>query len=255
MVFDRIIQEVRHGAVAVALLVVLAAPSSALNSPFALGSSFAFGSSFFVLHPSFAQAGGTITGTVSTKAAGLRPLRATIDQRVCGNELPDEAIVTDGAGHLANAIVTLVGVKSRAGASSATIMNEKCRFSPRVQIVGPKATITTSSSDPILHTTNAQIGSKTIFNVALPVPGVKINKLVSGPGLVRVSCNTHPWMRGWVVATDEIAAVTRADGTFTLSDVPAGSYELRIWHEALKGASQKLTVASGQVATVNFVLQ
>ena len=35
------------------------------------------------------------------------------------------------------------------------IMNEKCSFSPRVQVVRPNATITTSSKDPILHTTNA----------------------------------------------------------------------------------------------------
>ena len=200
--------------------------------------------------------GGTLTGVVTTKAAGAKPLRVTMDQRVCGNELPDEAIVVSGSGELANAVVTLVGVKARAAAPSAGIMNEKCRFAPRVQIVRPNSTLTTSSRDPILHTTNAQTeAGRSLFNVALPVPGITIKKPVAGPGLVRLVCNTHPWMRGYVHVTDDMAAVTGGDGRFTLTDVPAGTYELRIWHETLAGVAQKVTVAGGQTVTINFDLK
>jgi plastocyanin len=233
MSIERIAQEIRHFALASACFVALTAPGS-------VG----------------AQAAGTITGTVTTKAGSLRPLRVTIDQKVCGDELPDEAIVTDAAGRLANAVVTVSGLKARASASTSSVMNEKCRFSPRVQIARPNATITTSSSDPILHTTNAQTtAGKTIFNVAIPMPGIKITKPVSQAGLLRLSCNTHPWMRGWVLVTDEISALTGADGTFTLNEVPAGNYELRVWHEALKGAPQKVSVTAGKTSAVNFVLQ
>ena len=41
-------------------------------------------------------------------------MRVTIDQKVCGNELPDEAIVVDAQGRLANAVVILTGVKRAA---------------------------------------------------------------------------------------------------------------------------------------------
>lgn len=199
---------------------------------------------------------GTVSGVVTTKAAGLKPLRVTMDQRVCGNELPDESVVVDGAGRLANAVITLTGVKSSANAQRSGIMNEKCRFAPRVQVVRPNATITTASKDPILHTTNASLaGGKSLFNVAVPVPGIKISKPVSGAGLVRVVCNTHPWMRGYVIVTDEIAAVTGGDGTFSLPNVPPGTYELRVWHESLKGAPQKVTVSAGQTTTIKFELR
>jgi hypothetical protein len=202
------------------------------------------------------QATGTIAGVVTTKAQAPKPVRVTMDQRVCGNELPDEAVVVDGNGHLANAVITLSGVKSAGNAPSSGIMNEKCRFSPRVQIVRPNATITTSSKDPILHTTNASLdGGKSLFNVAVPVPGIKIVKPVSGPGLVRVVCNTHPWMRGYVIVTDEFAAVTGVDGAFSLANIPPGTYEVRIWHESLKAAPQKVTVTSGQTAAINFELR
>jgi plastocyanin len=203
-----------------------------------------------------AQATGTITGVITTKAAGLKPLRVTMDQRVCGDELPDEGVVVNAQGRLANAVLTLAGVKSAGNARASGIMNEKCRFSPRVQIVAPNATLTTSSADPILHTTNASLdGGKSLFNVAMPVPGIKITKPVNRAGLVRVVCNTHPWMRAYVIVTDDAAAISGADGQYTLTNLPAGTYELRIWHETLKGAPQRVSVTAGQTTTMNFELK
>jgi hypothetical protein len=199
---------------------------------------------------------GSITGVVTATAKGLAPVRVTIDQKVCGNELPDQAIVLDPQGHLAFAVVTLAGVKSKTGAAETVVTNEKCAFGPRVQVARPNANVRTTSKDPILHTTNASTeNGRTLFNVALPIPGINIVKPVGPAGVVRLSCNTHPWMRGWVVVTDDMAAVTSADGRFTLSDVPPGTYELRVWHEALKGAPQKITVVAGKATDVVFQLK
>lgn len=200
------------------------------------------------------QAGGSVTGTITTTARGAAPLRVTIDQKVCGNELPDEAIVVDAQGRLANAVVMLTGVKR--AAADAVVTNEKCRFGPRVQLARPNANVRTTSKDPVLHTTQAQLeNGRTIFNVALPVPGLNISKPVGAAGTVRLSCNTHPWMRGWMIVTDEAGAVSGADGRFTIHNVPPGTYELRVWHEALKGAPQKITVVAGKPTGINFQLK
>ena len=194
----------------------------------------------------------TITGTVTTTAKGVPPVRVTIDQKVCGNELPDEAIVVDGQGRLANAVVILTGVKRQAP-SEASVSNEKCRFAPRVQLISSKTAVRTTSKDPILHTTNAQLeNGRTLFNVALPVPGININKPIAASGPVRLSCNTHPWMRGWLVVTDDAAAVSGADGRFTIDNIAPGTYDVRVWHEALKGAPQKVMVSPGKPTEVNF---
>lgn len=230
---DAFWRELRHGALAAGLFVAMVAPGS-LD----------------------AQAGGTIAGTVTTTAAAHAPLRVTFDQKVCGNELPDDAVARNASGQLANAVVTLTGVKTKGTAPGPSITNDKCRFVPRVQVARPQATITTTSTDPVLHTTNAQrADGKTLFNIALPVPGMKISKPAGDAGLVRISCNTHPWMHGWVVVTDEMSAVTGADGKFAIRDVPPGTYELRIWHEALAAAPKKVTVAPAQTATADFVLK
>jgi hypothetical protein len=196
----------------------------------------------------------SITGTITTKAKGSAPLRVTIDQKVCGNELPDEAIVVDAQGHLANVVVTLTGLKRPM--ADAVVSNERCRFVPRVQVARPNAGVRATSKDPMLHTTQAQReNGRTIFNVALPVPGLNITKPIGGAGIVRLTCNIHPWMRGWIVVTDDAAAVSGADGRFRIDDVPPGTYELRVWHEALKGAPQKITVAAGKPAVINVELK
>jgi hypothetical protein len=190
-----------------------------------------------------AAAQGSIRGTVSTAAKAPGTVRVTIDQKVCGNELPDEAIVVDAQGHLANAVVILTGVK-RAAAGETAVMNEKCRFAPRVQLARPNANVRTSSRDAVLHTTQAQLEN-----------GRTICKPVGPAGTVRLNCNTHPWMRGWVIVTDDAAAVSSADGRFTIDNVPPGTYEVRVWHEALKGAPQKITVTAGQPTEINFQLK
>jgi len=58
-----------------------------------------------------------------------------------------------------------------------------------------------------------------------------------------------------VIVTDDAAAISGADGKFTLDNIPPGTYELRVWHEALKGAPQKVTVVAGKPAEVNFQLK
>lgn len=198
-----------------------------------------------------AQGSGSVTGVVTAAGKPLAPIRVTFDQKVCGNELPDEAVLLDAQGHLANAVVILTGVKARPVGGEPSVVNEKCRFAPRVQIARPNANVRTTSKDPMLHTTNAVTeGGKTLFNVALPFPGINIAKPIGGAGVVRLTCNTHPWMRGVIVVTDEMAAVTGVDGRFSLPDMPPGTYELRVWHETLKGAGQKITVVAGKPTNV-----
>ena len=199
---------------------------------------------------------GSVTGTVMTATKSpLVPIRVTIDQKICGNQLPDESVVVDAQGRLANAVIELIGVR-RAATAEAVVMNEQCRFSPRVQVVGPKASIRTSSKDAVLHTTQAQLeNGRTLFNVALPVPGISITRSVGAAGIVRLNCNTHPWMRGWTIVTEHAASISSADGRFSIDQVPPGTYELRVWHEVLKGAPQKITVVAGKPTEITFQLK
>lgn len=213
-------------------------------------------SALLIALTSAAQLAGSVSGIITTTAKASAPIRVTIDQKVCGTALPDEAIVVDAQGHVANAVVTLVGLK-RAPQIDPVVTNEKCRFSPHVQIARPNANVRTTSKDPMLHTTQAQQqdNGRTIFNVALPVPGINMTKPIGAAGIARLSCNIHPWMRGWVVVTDDASAVSGADGRFSIDNVPPGTYELRVWHETLKAPAQKITVTAGKPAQISISLR
>jgi hypothetical protein len=206
--------------------------------------------------PAATPAAPAVQGTVTTRAKARPAVRVTFDQKVCGGELADHSIVVDGEGRLANAVVTLVGVKARTPAREIRVLNDRCAFVPRVQVVGRKGLVKTSSRDPVLHTTTVQLpDGRQVFNVALPVPGMEIARPVEGEGALRVSCSTHPWMRGWILVTDDVAVVTGVDGRFTIPEVPPGTYQLRVWHEALKADDRTVTVAPGRPLTVTVEMK
>jgi len=58
-------------------------------------------------------------------------------------------------------------------------------------------------------------------------------------------------MKGWIVVAEHpYYAVTDAQGRFALSEVPAGDYQLHVWHETLGELTQPVSVAPGATTTV-----
>ena len=54
---------------------------------------------------------------------------------------------------------------------------------------------------------------------------------VENDGIIKFTCDVHPWMRGFVVVTDHpFFAVSGDDGSFTIEKVPAGKYNVEAWH-------------------------
>ncbi len=69
------------------------------------------------------------------------------------------------------------------------------------------------------------------FNQSM-APGEPRDWVPDKPGVVRLACDIHSHMRGYVVVTASpwVAVCTR-EGKFRFADVPAGRYVLNIWHE------------------------
>lgn len=198
-------------------------------------------------------AGGTIVGVATTKEAAQKPIRVTIDPGVCGQSVPDETIVVDGSGGLSNVVVTVPGVKAQHPAE-ASFSNDKCRFVPHVAFMRPNGAVKMTSKDATLHTMHAAaVDGRAFFNISIPVPNLTLSRPIDKAGIVTLSCSTHTWMRGYLHVSEELSAMSGADGKFRIEGVPAGTYTLKVWHEALKVAAPvKVTVKDGETATVNL---
>jgi len=203
----------------------------------------------------FAPAGGTIVGVATTKEVTRPAIRATIDPAVCGSSVPDESVLIAGGGQLANVVVSVPGVKASQPAD-VSFANEKCRFVPRVGLMRPGGAVKMMSKDATLHTMHAAAtDGRAFFNVSIPVQNVTLSRPVDKTGLVTLSCSTHTWMRGFVQVTEELSALSGADGRYRLEGVPAGKYQLRVWHETLKTAAPvTVVVKDGETVTVDLTL-
>ncbi len=195
----------------------------------------------------------TVADSVDTT---LRMVDVTADQSVCGDRVEDRVTLVDPSGGLANAVVIVTGVPWTEIKPEPVVNNAGCYFVPRVQVAATRSVITLTSEDDVLHTTHAYDDrQRTLFNIAIPVPGLEIERPLRRPGPVRIECDSHGWMRGWVYVTDDIGTVTASNGHFELHGIPAGTYELTVWHEQFSGQSQQIIVSPDGQTEASFTLR
>ena len=131
-----------------------------------------------------------------------------------------------------NAVVWIEGPRRTAGSGGPLKMvQETKRFAPRVLIVPRQGTVDFPNNDPIFHNVFSVSGGNR-FDLGLYRSGATKSRSFAEPGLVRVYCNIHPQMVGFLMVVDsEFAAITDKSGSFRFDDVPAGTWTLKAWHE------------------------
>jgi len=204
--------------------------------------------------------GGSIEGVVVYKGdVPTKKIIPTKDVEVCGKPR-DEPLVRVGAdGAVESAVVYLVDVaKGKAWPAPGKppeLNNHNCRFEPEVQVI-PEGPLDVVNSDPVLHNTHGYYGKRTAFNMALPNEGQTIPTELKKPGTVRVDCDAHGWMEGWIYVVDNpYYAITGADGKFTITDVPPGTYKLVAVQPYTGATEMPITVAGGQTSILDIELK
>jgi plastocyanin len=204
--------------------------------------------------------GVTIRGTIRVegKLAKLPALQITKYKEVC-KDVPNESMIVGPSQGLRYAVVTLEGVtrgKPVEKEAQHELDNVRCRFVPHVQVASVGQFIVFKNSDPILHTAHAYFTSgQPHFNVGL-YPGRVSRKPLVTPGVVKIVCEVHPWMSAYIAITDHpYHAVTDLYGEYSVGDVPAGNYRLKVWHESLGSMEKRVEVKAGLTQNVDFVFQ
>jgi len=205
--------------------------------------------------------GGSVEGQIVYKGpVQTRKIIPNKDVEVCGGIRDEPLIQVDPNQAVQNAVVYLADVvmgKAWPAETSkpAELDNLKCRFVPEVQVIraGPLVVI---NSDPVLHNTHGYYGKRTAFNMALPNQGQRIPTELTRAGTVRVDCDAHGWMEGWIYVVDNpYYAITGADGKFKISDVPPGSYKL-VAVQSFTGPNElSVTVVGGKPTNLTIELK
>jgi hypothetical protein len=204
--------------------------------------------------------GGTIVGEV--KYAGDPPpqekIEVTKDANICGAEpKPSPVLVVGPDKGIKDVVVSVPGIqkgKALEKPAKPPVLDQKnCEYHPYAQIFPVNTTLEILNSDDVLHNVKTEPGSKTTFNVAQPKFKRKITQEFKNPEIVQVECNVHGWMNAiLVVADNPYSALTDANGSFKITDVPPGKYTLKVWHSKLGEQTKDVTVGPKEDVKVAF---
>lgn len=128
-------------------------------------------------------------------------------------------------------------------------------YVPHVMPLLVGSTIDFPNSDTVRHNVYSTRDSATPFNLgAYPVGQIKRQKFEK-VGIVSLLCNVHAEMSAFVVVCQNpyFAAVNIQDGTFTIRNVPAGSYKLTLFHEKQELKEDiEVTVKANEAAEITI---
>ena len=211
--------------------------------------------------------GGAITGRVTFKGNPPANTRMLITKNLetCGKgerEIPEVVVSKDGG--LQETVVYLHKVdKGKAWANpqgEEYLLNQKgCRFIPYLQIIPRDETLIVHNSDPVLHNIHVRElirrARRTMFNFGQPKQGQRVPKKIHTirSSRIKVECEAHDFMHAWMFAAkNPYYAVSTADGSFTIDQVPPGEYTIHAWHPILGTKKSKVGVSPNGKSDVNF---
>lgn len=164
-----------------------------------------------------------------------------------------------GADAVEHAVVVAYGAEpaGRAEAPTAVIDQVDKTFVPHVLAVETGTRVDFPNSDNIRHHVYSFSEAKS-FELPLYKGRPAEPVLFDQPGVVALGCNIHDVMSAYIyVADSPYLAVSGEDGIARLADLPAGNYQLRVWHPRLENgeSSRALEVSAGDSVTIQVQLE
>ena len=204
----------------------------------------------------------TLTGTV--KFEGAAPKMAAIQmsadpycQSQHSSPATDQDVVVGSAGELANVFVY---VKNITGTypppATPVVLDQKgCQYFPHVNAIQVGQTLQIKNDDNTLHNVHAMPNVNSQFNEGQPVQGMvsekKLDKVEETP--FKIKCDVHGWMRSYMaVMPHPFYSVSSDKGTFSIANLPPGTYTIVAWHEKYGQQEQSVTVGAKESKAISF---
>ena len=209
---------------------------------------------------------GSISGTV--RYSGKKPHPTVIDMSedpACveahRGKAIDESLLVSPNGALANAFVYvkkgLEGKSFEIPSTPVTIDQNGCWFRPRVLGIQTNQLLQVTNSDPVTHNIHPMGQINREWNHSQGAGDEPLErKFIKPEIMIRVKCNIHHWMHAYIGVVDNpYFAVSRQDGSFTITGLPPGTYTIGLWHESLGTQEQVVTVPPHASTVLNVTFK
>ena len=205
----------------------------------------------------------TLTGLVKFEGAApkMTNIQMSADpycqsQHTSAPATEEDAVVGPG-GELANVFVYIKDIKGNFQApSTPVVLDQKgCQYHPHVHAVMVGQPLEIKNDDATLHNVHAMPNVNSQFNEGQPVQGMVSTKKFDKAEITpfKVKCDVHGWMKSYMaVMPHPFYAVSQTNGSFTIPNLPPGSYTVVAWHEKYGQQEQQVTVGAKESKALNF---
>ena len=186
---------------------------------------------------------GTIKGKVLTK----KDIPRRVAQRYPGKH-PNAAGLIEPIPAVAMILGPVKGFPSSPLAEPQKIAQKDLKFHPPLLVVPVNTRVAFPNQDLEFHNVFSYSKTKR-FDLGRYHKGESKSVLFTKPGVCKIYCEIHQWMRAVVAVTENpFYAVADEEGHFEIKNVPKGTYRLLIWKIDYKQAIQEINVpGSGTV--------
>ena len=151
------------------------------------------------------------------------------------------------------------GVAAQSEEKRSTMLQKNKTFSPHVLPIFVGTRVDFPNSDPIFHNAFSSYSGQ-IFDIGLYPPGTTRSVRFTREGIVRVFCNIHSSMSAVIlVLGTPYFGMTGRDGSFSITGVPPGEFQLEVFHErateaTLKRLERRVTVEEAPLVIPPFAI-
>jgi len=212
----------------------------------------------------FSSSDSSVTGTIKYSGAvpKMKTLKMDADPKCAAKHstpVLSESLVLGDGNTMGNVFVRvksgLPAKEYTAPTDPVVISQDGCLYKPHVFGVMKGQSIKFLNKDGTLHNVHALPKVNRPFNISMPATMTEspAKKFVKVEDAFKIKCDVHPWMNSYVaVMAHPYFSVTAKDGKFTISGLPAGTYEIEAWHEKLGTQTASITVGAGEAKTADF---
>jgi plastocyanin len=190
-----------------------------------------------------AQPGGARMGKIEGHVG--KPAQRRVAERYIGAAAPT---------HSVQEVPVVIVVETAEGSASTRTVRmaqHDTAFSPAVLVVGPGTTVEFLNDDPFFHNVFSYSPTRR-FDLGRYPRGESRSVRFDEPGLVKVYCEVHDFMRAAIIVTEHpLYAIVGADGRFSIPEVPAGRQKLVLMHPEHPNREVTVDVREGETTRVD----